>query len=169
MGTETKRNTVQNESIGDLDNKREQETGDSSEARDQVTVSGERKNSGRGPHNSNSHNRQARLRSKMTRSEDMEADDELVRVRSDVRGHDNVLFQGDKTDNDHERISPNSTMPTLSSLAGTVTGANSEAPDKETGDLVNQLREKDRRIQYLELKIQQLSQVCRRYIHKTVS
>merc|ERR550532_2923688 len=88
----------------------------------------------------------------------MEADDELVRVRSDVRGHDDVLFQGDKTDNDHERISPNSTMPTLSSLAGTVTGANSEAPDKETGDLVNQLREKDRRIQYLELKIQQLSQ-----------
>ena len=83
MGTETKRNTAQNESIGDLDNKREQETGDSSEARDQVTVSGERKNSGRGPHNSNSHNRQARLRSKMTRSEDMEADDELVSVRSD--------------------------------------------------------------------------------------
>ena len=88
-------------------------------------------------------------------------------MRSDVRGHD-VKFQGDKTDNDHERISPNSTMPTLSSLAGTVTGANSETPDKETGDLVNQLREKDRRIQYLELKIQQLSQVRERRKQKRI-
>merc|ERR1712110_1028501 len=102
------------------------------------------KNSGRASHcGGTSHTRTSRMRNKnVARSEDMEADDEL----------------GDKTDNDHDRISPNSTMPTLSSLAGTVTGANSEAPDKETGDLVNQLREKDRRIQYLELKIQQLSQ-----------
>ena len=54
-------------------------------------------------------------------------------------------------------------MPTLSSLAGAVSGAASETGPgtgvRESGDLVNQLREKDRRIQYLELKIQQLSQV----------
>jgi len=145
VGTETKRNTAQNESIGDLAPS-QQEAGEAGEARDLVTITGERKNSGRGPgHNSNSHNRQARLRSKTAaRSEDMEADDEL----------------GDKTDNDHERISPNSTMPTLTSLAGAVSGAASEAGagPVEAGDLVNQLREKDRRIQYLELKIQQLSQ-----------
>ena len=46
-----------------------------------VTTSGERKNSGRGPHYSNSHNL-ARLRSKnVARSEDMEADDELVSAK----------------------------------------------------------------------------------------
>ena len=53
-------------------------------------------------------------------------------------------------------------MPSLSSLAGavTVTETDEASPGtKEAGDLVNQLREKDRRIQYLELKIQQLSQV----------
>ena len=55
-------------------------------------------------------------------------------------------------------------MPTLTSLAGAVSGAASEAGagPVEAGDLVNQLREKDRRIQYLELKIQQLSQVRER-------
>ena len=76
VGTETKRNTAQNESIGDQANHGLlPDTGDF-EARDLVT--GERKNSGRGPHTSNSHNR-ARLRSKnVARSEDMEADDELV-------------------------------------------------------------------------------------------
>ena len=74
IGTETKRNTAQNESIGegllvDADTC-PQETRD--------TCVSERKNSGRGPYNSNSYNR-ARLRSKnATRSEDMEADDELV-------------------------------------------------------------------------------------------
>jgi len=140
---ETKRNTQQNESIGESSGQlMAPDTGDTG---DLVTTSGERKNSGRGPHNSNSHNR-ARLRSKnVARSEDMEADDEL----------------GDKTDNDHERISPNSTMPSLSSLAGAVAGTETDEAGpgtKEAGDLVNQLREKDRRIQYLELKIQQLSQ-----------
>ena len=82
VGTETKRNTAQNESIGDLAPS-QQEAGEAGEARDLVTITGERKNSGRGPgHTSNSHNRQARLRSKTAaRSEDMEADDELVSVR----------------------------------------------------------------------------------------
>ena len=149
MGTETKRNTAQNESIGDLDNKREQETGDSSEARDQVTVSGERKNSGRGPHNSNSHNRQARLRSKMTRSEDMEADDELV-----SRGHFSMMCYivwSSLTFNQHIAQGPQ-------------TGAVAESGGAEhaaVGDLVKQLQEKDCRIQYHEPKIQQLSQVQR--------
>ena len=73
---ETKRNTAQNESIGESSGQVAPDTGDT-EARDLV-ITGERKNSGRGPHNSNSHNR-ARLRSKnVARSEDMEADDELV-------------------------------------------------------------------------------------------
>ena len=61
------------------------------------------------------------------------------------------MFQGDKTDNDHERISPNSVMPILSSQT---------EPSQRHGDsdLVRQLQEKERRIQYLELKIQQLTQ-----------
>ena len=81
VGTETKRNTAQNESIGDLAPSQKE----AGEARDLVTVTGERKNSGRGPgHTSNSHNRQAMLRSKTpARSEDMEADDELVSVKTD--------------------------------------------------------------------------------------
>ena len=67
------------------------------------------------------------------------------------------LFQGDKTDNDHERISPqispNSVMPSLT--------GQSEPRERGGGDtdLVRQLQEKERRIQYLELKIQQLTQV----------
>ena len=72
------------------------------------------------------------------------------------------IGQGDKTDNDHERISPNSTMPSLSSVPGPAAGAVAETGGAEqaaAGDLVKQLQEKDRRIQYLELKIQQLSQV----------
>ena len=61
------------------------------------------------------------------------------------------MFQGDKTDNDHERISPNSVMPSLSSQS---------EPSQRHGDtdLARQLQEKERRIQYLELKIQQLTQ-----------
>ena len=61
------------------------------------------------------------------------------------------MFQGDKTDNDHERISPNSVMPSLSSQS---------EPSQRPGDtdLMRQLQEKERRIQYLELKIQQLTQ-----------
>ena len=76
---ETKRNTAQNESIGESSGQlMATDTGD---AEALVTTSGERKNSGRGPHNSNSHNR-ARLRSKnVARSEDMEADDELVSAK----------------------------------------------------------------------------------------
>ena len=54
---------------------------------DTAPESSERKNSGRGPHNSNSHNR-SRLRSKnVARSEDMEADDELV-----SRGQFSVMY-----------------------------------------------------------------------------
>ena len=62
------------------------------------------------------------------------------------------MFQGDKTDNDHERISPNSVMPILS---------HQSEPSQRHGEseLVRQLQEKERRIQYLELKIQQLTQV----------
>jgi len=151
VGNETKRNTAQNESIGEGNVSVDVDT-----CQDSRDAGSERKNSGRGPHNSNSHNR-ARLRSKnAARSEDMEADDEL----------------GDKTDNDHERISPNSTMPSLSSLAIPVPGSGQpsaspvaeESPCatpsglEDSGDLVKQLQEKERRIQYLELKIQQLSQ-----------
>jgi len=141
IGTETKRNTAQNESIGegllvDADTC-PQETRD--------TCVSERKNSGRGPYNSNSYNR-ARLRSKnATRSEDMEADDEL----------------GDKTDNDHERMSPNSTTPKFSPPIPSQTANDAESTNvgaEDDSDLVRQLQEKDRRIQYLELKIQQLSQ-----------
>ena len=76
VGTETKRNTQQNESM----------TGEAGTSHGdaescswiQESVVTERKNSGRGPHAANSHNR-SRMRSKnAARSEDMEADDELV-------------------------------------------------------------------------------------------
>ena len=53
-------------------------------------------------------------------------------------------------------------MPSLSSVPGPAAGAVAESGGAEQaapGDLVKQLQEKDRRIQYLELKIQQLSQV----------
>lgn len=64
-------------------------------------------------------------------------------------------------------------MPSLSSLAIPVPGSGQpsaspvaeESPCatpsglEDSGDLVKQLQEKERRIQYLELKIQQLSQV----------
>ena len=53
-------------------------------------------------------------------------------------------------------------MPSLSSVPGPAAGAVAESGGAEqaaAGDLVKQLQEKDRRIQYLELKIQQLSQV----------
>ena len=55
-------------------------------------------------------------------------------------------------------------MPSLSSVPGPAAGAVAESGGAEQaapGDLVKQLQEKDRRIQYLELKIQQLSQVPR--------
>ena len=53
-------------------------------------------------------------------------------------------------------------MPSLSSVPGPAASAVAETGGAEqaaAGDLVKQLQEKDRRIQYLELKIQQLSQV----------
>jgi len=129
LGTETKRNTQQNETIGDSSLVLgELEPG---------LEGGERKNSGRSTAGtSHSHNR-PRMRTKnVARSEDMEADDEL----------------GDKTDNDHERISPNSVMPSLSVQSES---GQRHGPDS---DLARQLQEKERRIQYLELKIQQLTQ-----------
>ena len=77
LSSETKRNTQQNESVGE----------GVADTEDTAPESSERKNSGRGPHNSNSHNR-SRLRSKnVARSEDMEADDELV-----SRGQFSVMY-----------------------------------------------------------------------------
>lgn len=150
IGGETKRNTAQNESIGEgllVDAETCHNAHAQQESRGDTCGVTERKNSGRGPYNSNSYNR-ARLRSKnATRSEDMEADDEL----------------GDKTDNDHERMSPNSTTPKFSPPIVCSQAVVSESDVVRTGassdpDLMRQLQEKDRRIQYLELKIQQLSQ-----------
>ena len=80
LSSETKRNTQQNESVGESAGHGGGGGGGGSVAdtEDTAPESSERKNSGRGPHNSNSHNR-SRLRSKnVARSEDMEADDELV-------------------------------------------------------------------------------------------
>jgi len=134
VGIETKRNTQQNETIGD--NNSLMVTAEVEAEGGQVVA--ERKNSGRSTHTHTAGGGHARTRMRtknMARSEDMEADDEL----------------GDKTDNDHERISPNSVMPSLSSQS---------EPSQRHGDtdLARQLQEKERRIQYLELKIQQLTQ-----------
>ena len=81
MGTETKRNTQQNESIG------EQGAGQGVPLLEEVTTTdqAERKNSGpsrTGPAGQPGHSR-TRLRNKVARSEDMEADDELVRILLD--------------------------------------------------------------------------------------
>ena len=62
---------------------------------------------------------------------------------------DNEL--GDKTDKDHERISLNSVMQILSIQT-------EPSQRHRDSDLMQQLQEKERRIQYLELKIQQLTQ-----------
>ena len=81
VGTETKRNTQQNEIIpgaGDGGAVGDQDTLPGLPEPSIVTTLAERKNSGRGSHAVNSHNR-SRMRSKnAARSEDMEADDELV-------------------------------------------------------------------------------------------
>ena len=81
LSSETKRNTQQNESVGESAGHGGGGGGGGgsvADTEDTAPESSERKNSGRGPHNSNSHNR-SRLRSKnVARSEDMEADDELV-------------------------------------------------------------------------------------------
>jgi len=140
VGTETKRNTQQNESMTGEAGTSHGETESCSWIQESVVT--ERKNSGRGPHAANSHNR-SRMRSKnAARSEDMEADDEL----------------GDKTDNDHERVSPNTSMPPLSLTSVSVAEHSNVTSSASSSDLVKRLEEKDRRIQYLELKIQQLSQ-----------
>lgn len=134
MGTETKRNTQQNESIG------EQGAGQGVPLLEEVTTTdqAERKNSGpsrTGPAGQPGHSR-TRLRNKVARSEDMEADDEL----------------GDKTDNDHERISP------AAPAAAAAPPPPPAQPDPNPeSDMAKQLDEKDRRIQLLELKIQQLT------------
>lgn len=148
VGTETKRNTQQNETIaGGGEANGDQDTLSGLPEPSIVTTATERKNSGRGSHAVNSHNR-SRMRTKnAARSEDMEADDEL----------------GDKTDNDHERISPNSTMPSLTlsgSLASepSVNSVSVSSSRYNDTDLVKRLEEKERRIQYLELKVQQMSQ-----------
>ena len=89
LSSETKRNTQQNESVGESAGHGGGGGGGGSVAdtEDTAPESSERKNSGRGPHNSNSHNR-SRLRSKnVARSEDMEADDELV-----SRGQFSVMY-----------------------------------------------------------------------------
>ena len=139
LSSETKRNTQQNESLGEG-------VADTEDTAPELT---EQKNSGRGPHNSNFYNR-SWLRSKnVARSEDMEADDELV-----SRGHFSMMCYivwSSLTFNQHIAQGPQ-------------TGAVAESGGAEhaaVGDLVKQLQEKDCRIQYLELKIQQLSQVRR--------
>ena len=88
LSSETKRNTQQNESVGESAGHGGGGGGGSvADTEDTAPESSERKNSGRGPHNSNSHNR-SRLRSKnVARSEDMEADDELV-----SRGQFSVMY-----------------------------------------------------------------------------
>jgi len=178
MCIETKRNTQQNESIGDTTLAVDVSAGNISPVQDIPTLP-ERKNSGRGashhhshsPHslgNNQYHSNRARLRNKAPRSEDLEADDEL----------------GDKTDNDHDSLNlsetssitsvvPGPTMSTSTSVGLLVcepnsststpvmrpaTPTQSEASTDDTKELLRQLQEKDRRIQFLEVKIQQLTQ-----------
>jgi len=180
MCTETKRNTQQNESIGESSLAVEVSNGNTSPVQDSAALP-ERKNSGRSaPHHHShsphslgtnqyhtSHNR-ARLRNKAPRSEDLEADDEL----------------GDKTDNDHDSLNLSETSsvtsvipgPTMSASASVgllvcepnsststpvmrpTTPTQAEVPTDDAKDLLRQLQEKDRRIQFLEVKIQQLTQ-----------
>lgn len=172
--TETKRNTAQNESIGDTSLAVEVST---SPVQDSPALP-ERKNSGRtaphhhthSPHNLGTtqyHNR-ARLRNKAPRSEDLEADDEL----------------GDKTDNDHDSLNLSESSSVTSVVPGPAMSASASVgllvcePNSSTStpvmrpttptqgegatddakDLLRQLQEKDRRIQFLEVKIQQLTQ-----------
>lgn len=180
MCTETKRNTQQNESIGDTSLAVEVTTGNTSPVQD-IPALPERKNSGRSaPHHHshsphslgtnqyhNSHNR-TRLRNKAPRSEDLEADDEL----------------GDKTDNDHDSLNLSETSSVTSVIPGPAmtasasvgllvcepnsststpvmrptTPTQAEGATDDAKDLLRQLQEKDRRIQFLEVKIQQLTQ-----------
>jgi len=179
--SETKRNTAQNESLGEsplatvsLSGNCEGRTSPVHQpASHELPQPVERRNSGRlgsQPHHpqySSAYTR-PRLRDKSPRSEDLEADDE----------------QGDKTDNDHDSLNlsesssvttvreqpPQATtaslqpaeQPTVNSststpvLRPTTPTLGEELPNSQ--ELVRQLQEKDRRIQFLEVKIQQLTQ-----------
>ena len=192
--TETKRNTAQNESIGDTSLSVEVTAGNTSPTQETPALP-ERKNSGRSaphhhshsPHNLGTtqyHNR-ARLRNKAPRSEDLEADDELVNIDDDNDDVTVSAVQGDKTDNDHDSLNlsesssvtsvvPGSAMSASASVGLLVCEPNSststpvmrpttptqaEGATDDAKDLLRQLQEKDRRIQFLEVKIQQLTQV----------
>jgi len=178
--SETKRNTAQNESLGEsplatvsLSGSCEGRTSPVHQpAGHELPQPVERRNSGRlgsQPHHPQytSAYTRPRLRDKSPRSEDLEADDE----------------QGDKTDNDHDSLNlsesssvttvreqpPQATtaslqpaeQPTVNSSTSTpvlrpTTPTLGEEPNSQ--ELVRQLQEKDRRIQFLEVKIQQLTQ-----------
>jgi len=178
--SETKRNTAQNESLGEsplatvsLSGSCEGRTSPVHQpAGHELPQPVERRNSGRlgsQPHHPQytSAYTRPRLRDKSPRSEDLEADDE----------------QGDKTDNDHDSLNlsesssvttvreqpPQATnaslqpaeQPTVNSSTSTpvlrpTTPTIGEEPNSQ--ELVRQLQEKDRRIQFLEVKIQQLTQ-----------
>jgi len=194
ISSETKRNTAQNESLGESPLATVSLSASAGGRTSPVTVphelpqAVERKNSGRligvcsthhPPHTAYS---RPRLRDKSPRSEDLEADDE----------------QGDKTDNDHDslNLSESSSATTVAappapvhrsspgppqallipgegSKEGKLDNANSSnstpvlRPNTPTlgggeeisqAELLRQLQEKDRRIQFLEVKVQQLTQ-----------
>jgi len=179
--SETKRNTAQNESLGESPLATVSLSGNCEGRTSPVhQVAGhdlpqpvERRNSGRlssQPHHPQYTSAYARprLRDKSPRSEDLEADDE----------------QGDKTDNDHDslNLSESSSVTTVREQAPQATTASLQPaeqptvnsststpvlrPTTPTGggeepnsqELVRLLQEKDRRIQFLEVKIQQLTQ-----------
>jgi len=179
--SETKRNTAQNESLGEsplatvsLSGSCEGRTSPVHQpAGHELPQPVERRNSGRlgsQPHHPQytSAYTRPRLRDKSPRSEDLEADDE----------------QGDKTDNDHDSLNlsesssvttvreqpPQATtaslqpaeQPTVNSSTSTPvlrpTTPTLGEPEPNSQELVRQLQEKDRRIQFLEVKIQQLTQ-----------
>lgn len=179
--SETKRNTAQNESLGEsplatvsLSGSCEGRTSPVHQpAGHELPQPVERRNSGRlgsQPHHPQytSAYTRPRLRDKSPRSEDLEADDE----------------QGDKTDNDHDSLNlsesssvttireqpPQATTaslqpaehPTVNSSTSTPvlrpTTPTLGEPEPNSQELVRQLQEKDRRIQFLEVKIQQLTQ-----------
>jgi len=180
--SETKRNTAQNESLGEsplatvsLSGSCEGRTSPVHQpAVHELPQPVERRNSGRlgsQPHHPQytSAYTRPRLRDKSPRSEDLEADDE----------------QGDKTDNDHDslNLSESSSVttvreqapqaanaslqpaeqPTVNSSTSTpvlrpTTPTLGEDQEPNSQELVRLLQEKDRRIQFLEVKIQQLTQ-----------
>jgi len=187
--SETRRNTQQNESLGESPLATVSLSASCVGRTSPVPVVHElpqpveRKNSGRlcslpggGHHQPYSAYSRPRLRDKSPRSEDLEADDE----------------QGDKTDNDHDSlnlsesssattvvpgpgvpaVNPGTLQPTAESCSSRETANSStstpvlrpttptQGGDCEPGqaELLRQLQEKDRRIQFLEVKIQQLTQ-----------